>query len=60
MLICIVRFILDAGNTLTGLTGLGWSCGVRPDNVLAFVLFPIFGHVRMCEVQVVYPPINIG
>ena len=28
MLICIVKFIYDTGETLTGLTGLKWSCDV--------------------------------
>ena len=33
MLICIVKFIWDTCDTLTELTSLEWSCGVRRAHV---------------------------
>ena len=43
MLICIVIFIQDTGEMFTRLTGIKWYCNLRRDQVLKFVLFPIYG-----------------
>ena len=59
MFICIVKFIDDIGETLTGLTGLKWSCDVRQDHVLSFVIFLICGHSFICVIQGVCEPIII-
>ena len=59
MLICIVKFIEDTGEMLSGLTGIEGSCDVRWAHVLSYVIFSICGRSCMCEVQGVYLPTHV-
>ena len=33
MMVCIVKFVQDIDDALTGLTGIEWSCNVRRAHV---------------------------